>query len=196
MKNIALILLSLFIGYIVASIVAETIARQQAYNTFVIYCTAIVSGLMMPLLMSFYLFSKKSINIVYLLELIILAIIGFIKQQVTYASSYYYYGFFNEYLGYTLFFPIFGVLMHITINHYHINKKSSILFISAGFSILIHFINFILYPMLGGETGQLYAFMIFEELPYALLFAVLYDIYYIKSMSIMKPSNKTLERNS
>ena len=47
-----------------------------------------------------------------LLGLLSATIIGFFEQQVTYASSYNYHRFFNEFLGFILLLPLFGTLMH------------------------------------------------------------------------------------
>jgi hypothetical protein len=182
MKNIALMILSLFIGYFVAYVVAEIIARPDNY--LLINSTALISALMVPFLMFTYLFRKK--KHVFLIELIVLALIGFIEQQATYASSYHYHGFFNEFLGYTLLLPFFAILMHRIIIVHHIYNKFSIIAISIGLSILVHFINFILYPMVGGKAEQMYFIALFESLPFAILFAVLYGAYLIKYIGLLK----------
>ena len=111
-----------------------------------------------------------------LLEILFLVFLGFYVQQVTYATAPYDVGIFNKYLGFTLFFPLFGILFH----SFRIKKKSTVVFVSILMAILIHIINFMLYPTVGGHAEQMYGLILLFGCPLAILFGIIYAIYFIK----------------
>ena len=113
-------------------------------------------------------------------ELVFLALIGFIIQQSSYADAPYYTGIFNEYIGFTLLLPVLGGMMHFLYNKSYLKTKSSIITISIILSIAIHILNFILYPLVGGHAEQMYGIILIFGLPIAIVFGIIYAIYFIK----------------
>lgn len=170
--KIYFILASLFIGAIVHEIVWSYWGIFGTGNMIV----ADIIGALIPLLTIIFLFKKKVLINTILPELLFLILLGFGIQHATYSVSYYNIGVFNKYLGFTLFLPLFGLFFH----SFKIKSKSMIVFISIFIAIIIHFSNFMLYPYTGGVTGNMYGIVFIYGLPIAMLFGVLYALYFIK----------------
>ena len=112
-------------------------------------------------------------------ELIFLALIGLMIQQSSYGGQYGI-GFFNNYLGFTLFLPILGFIMHFLYSKAYIKTKFSIITISIIISTVLHVLNFFLYPLLGGHTTKFYGIILIFGLPIAIVFGIIYALYFIK----------------
>ena len=180
MKKTLLLLLSFVGGFVVFQITWETLASAQASHMLFVDITSLVAGLLLPLITSVYLFRNNSLKDTLLFELIILAFIGFVIQQSSYGDAPYDTGIFNEYLGFTLLLPIFATSMHFLYNKSYIKAKFSITIVSILLAIAIHVLNFILYPLVGGHAEQMYGIILIFGLPLAVVFGIIYAIYFIK----------------
>jgi hypothetical protein len=182
MKKILLFLLSCLGGFIVFQITWEILPHPKEL-------LALISGLLVPLIASIYLFSDNSsrdteteyTTTKIVSELALLAFIGFVIQQSSYGDAPYYTGIFNEYIGFTLFLPIFGSIMHFLYNRSYIQTKFSITITSIIIAIAIHVLNYILYPLVGGHAEQMYGIILIFGLPIAIIFGSIYAIYFIKT---------------
>jgi len=184
MKKIILLLLSFLGGFIVFQITWEILPHSIEP----LEILALISGLLVPIITSIYLFSDSSspntensnITAKVVSELALLAFIGFVIQKSSY-GGHHYVGFFNRYLGFTLFLPIFGSIMHFLYNRSYIQTKFSITTTSIIITIAIHVLNFILYPLVGGRAEQMYGIILIFGLPIAIIFGSIYAIYFIKT---------------
>jgi len=183
-KKIILLLLSFLGGLIVFQITWEILPHSIEP----LELLALISGLLVPIITSIYLFGNSSstdtknynTTAKIVSELALLAFIGFIFQKSSYADAPYYTGIFNEYIGFTLFLPIFGTVIHFLYSKSYIKTKFYITTVSIIISIAIHVLNFTLYPLVGGHAEQMYGIILIFGLPLAILFGIIYAIYFIK----------------
>jgi hypothetical protein len=173
-KKIIWLLVASFLGLIISDVSWGLIV---VHNMIIANTISPILGGLIPLLTMIFLFKKNILTDTIFLEILFLVFLGFYVQQVTYATAPYYdVGIFNKYLGFTLFFPLFGILFH----SFRIKKKLTIVFVSIFMAILIHIINFILYPIVGGHAEQMYGLILLFGCPIAILFGIIYAIYFIK----------------
>ena len=115
-KKIALILFSLFWGFLIQDIVGSRLVIKN--DILIADVVSTMAGSIIPLLTLIFIYKRNFLTII--LELVILMIIGFIIQQSTYAHlpcnqnfTEYSPDIFNDYLGFTILLPLFGFIFHL-----------------------------------------------------------------------------------
>lgn len=88
------------------------------------------------------------------LELIVLASIGLIVQNIFLPGG----SFYNNYLGFSLLFPLYALIFSWLIEFFKLKNKLYIIAMSVLLLAVVTFINITLYPIMGGATGQLFGF--------------------------------------
>ncbi|PNX45977.1 MAG: hypothetical protein BV457_08505 [Thermoplasmata archaeon M9B1D] len=138
------------------------------------------------------------------LELIILALIGLVAQNMFVSGNLNPNGFYNKYLGFSLLFPIYALMLSGLIYFLKLKSKFFILFLSVFLLAIATIVNIALYPAMGGSTGQLYgAWALFFVMPLISLPLGLsyggYKIYTNRDMSFVQADTsqmKTLKSNN
>jgi len=181
-KNLFFLFVSVLYGLIVSEVVWRFVDSRS---------TSLIIGSVVPLL-TLVLIYKRKILIIFL-ELFILTLIGFYIQQITYANLACNMSFttdstniFNDYLGFTILLPLFGLLFH----SFRIKNKVLIVFISIIMAIIVHITNFYLYQYFGGNMEQLFNLVFIFWIPIAILLGSIYAFFFIKfyvEENILKP---------
>jgi len=114
-------------------------------------------------------------------ELIVFTILGFMLQQLSYGSGHSS-SFFNQYIGFTLFFPLFVLLMYSVHSIFKIKSNTLTTFISLFLALVVHVANFLIYPALNaGRTEQMYGLILVYGIPPTIIVGLIYSFYFIKS---------------
>jgi len=116
-------------------------------------------------------------------ELWILFLIGLIIQLVLSELSIFNTDFHNFiYISFSLVLVLYGIFMRYIIKKLKI-KSIFLTIVVATISLnIMSFIDFIIFPMLGGSTGQLYFILfIYVYYPISTILGIIYGVYIYKS---------------
>ena len=116
-------------------------------------------------------------------ELLILFIIGFVIQFVLSELTIFRENFHDYiYISFSLVLVLYSIFIRYIIKKLNIKNIILIIVIATILLNVISFIDFVIYPMLGGSTGQMYGIVfIYGFYPISTILGIIYGVYVYKS---------------